>query len=56
MGQRQINKGLVQECVDSGVKTEKNGGYHYEKDDLVVILGNNDVTLITSYWKDKEDE
>lgn len=56
MGQRQINKELVQRCVDLGVKTKKNNGYHYEFDELIVVLGNNDVTVMTSYWKGTKDE
>lgn len=56
MGQRKINKTLVQNCVDLGVKTRKNNGYHYEHDDLIVVLGNNDVTIVTTYWKETEGE
>lgn len=55
MGQRQINKALVQECVDKGECKFLNNSYHYTYNDLTVVLNKNNVTVMTTY-KNTESE
>lgn len=54
MGERKINKLLVQECVDNGIKENINEAYHYKHKGLIVVLGKSDVTVVTTYWENNE--
>lgn len=49
MSIRQINKRMVQECVKRGARQFIDNSYHYKYGDLTVVLGKNDVTIITTY-------
>lgn len=50
MSQRKINKALVQNCVDNGIKEQINDANHYKLNGLTVVLGKSDVTVVTTYW------
>jgi imidazoleglycerol phosphate dehydratase HisB len=55
MAQRGVKKLDVQKCVDFGVKTKIHNTVHYIFEDLTVVLGNSDVTVVTTYWKQEEE-
>lgn len=56
MSQRRIKKDMVQRCVDFGVRSRVANSFHYILENLVVVLGNSDVTILTTYFVDGESK
>jgi hypothetical protein len=54
MGERKINKTLVQNCVDNGEREIINEAFHYKYNGLIVVLGKSDVTVVTTYWENSK--
>ena len=56
MSQRQIKKEMVQRCVDYGVRSKVANSFHYILENLTVVLGKSDVTILTTYFVDGESK
>jgi hypothetical protein len=54
---RGIKKDMVEYCVKYGNirGRTRNTVFIYEYNDLVVVLGKNNVEVVTAYWKEEEE-
>jgi hypothetical protein len=57
MAERGIKKNMVDYCYRYGTMSgrRKNTVFLYQYEDLVVVLGKNNVEVVTVYWKQEED-